>query len=51
MAKYQEEYIKLLDKKFGVVGKPKGAYYSYGKTPDIGILVEKDFIYKTKRAD
>lgn len=40
MTKYQEEYIKLLDEKFEVVGKPKVAYYSYSKTPDIGILVE-----------
>lgn len=40
MLKHQEEYIKLLDEKFGVVGIPKKAYYSYGKIPDRGILVE-----------
>lgn len=40
MLKHQDEYIKLLDEKFGVVGKPRIVHYSYGKIPDRGILVE-----------
>lgn len=40
MEEHQKEYIKLLDEKFGVVGKPKRAYYSYGHIPDRGIIVE-----------
>lgn len=40
MEKHQEEYIKLLDEKFGVNGKPRRAYYEYYSTPDRGILVE-----------
>ena len=40
MEEYQKEYIKLLDEKFGVVGKPRRAYYSYGRVPDRGIIVE-----------
>ena len=39
MEEHQKEYIKLLDKKFGVVGKPRRAYYEYYSTPDRGILV------------
>lgn len=40
MEKHQEEYIKLLDEKFGVKGKPRRAYYKYKDTPDRGIVVE-----------
>lgn len=40
MLKHQDEYLELLDKKFGVKGKPRRAHYSYGKIPDRGILVE-----------
>ena len=40
MEKHQEEYIKLLDEKFGVKGKPRRAYYEYYNTPDRGIIVE-----------
>ena len=40
MLKHQDEYLELLDKKFGVKGKPRRTYYSYGKIPDRGILVE-----------
>lgn len=40
MKEHQKEYIKLLDKKFKVVWKFRRAYYSYGKIPDRGILVE-----------
>lgn len=40
MEKHQKEYIKLLDEKFGVKGKPRRAYYEYCSKPDRGILVE-----------
>ena len=40
MLNHQEEYLELLDKKFGVKGKPRRVNYSYGKIPDRGILVE-----------
>lgn len=40
MEEHQKEYIKLLDEKFGVKGKPRIVHYSYGKIPDRGILVE-----------
>ena len=41
MLKHQEEFIKLMDEKFGVKGKPRIAYYEYYKRkPDRGILVE-----------
>ena len=40
MEEHQKEYIKLLDEKFRVVGKPRRAYYEYYSTPDRGILVE-----------
>lgn len=40
MLKHQDEYLELLDKKFGVKGKPRIVHYSYGKIPDRGILVE-----------
>ena len=42
MEEHQKEYIKLLDEKFGVVGKPRRAFYSYGRIPDRGIIVELD---------
>lgn len=40
MEEYQKEYIKLIDEKFGVKGKPRRAYYEYYSTPDRGIIVE-----------
>lgn len=40
MEKHQEEYIKLIDEKFGVKSKPRRAYYEYRNTPDRGIIVE-----------
>lgn len=40
MKEHQKEYIKLLDEKFGVKGKPRRAYYEYRDTSDRGILVE-----------
>lgn len=40
MEEHQKEYIKLLDEKFGVKGKPRRIYYEYRNTPDRGILVE-----------
>lgn len=40
MKEHQNEFLKLLDEKFGVVGKPRRAYYSYGRVPDRGIIVE-----------
>lgn len=41
MLKHQEEFIKLMDEKFGVKGKPRIAYYEYyGNKPDRGIIVE-----------
>lgn len=40
MKEHQKEYIKLLDEKFGVKGKPRRAYYEYYNTPDRGIIVE-----------
>lgn len=40
MKEHQKEYIKLLDEKFGVKGKPRRAYYEYYSTPDRGIIVE-----------
>lgn len=40
MLKHQDEYLELLDKKFGIKGKPRIVHYSYGKIPDRGILVE-----------
>lgn len=40
MEEHQKEYIKLLDEKFGVKGKPRRAYYEYYNTPDRGIIVE-----------
>ena len=39
MKEHQKEYIKLLDEKFGVKGKPRRAYYEYRDTPDRGIIV------------
>lgn len=41
MLKHQDEYIKLIDEKFGIVGKPKVATYKrYGCTKHSGIVVE-----------
>lgn len=40
MLKHQDEYLELLDKKFGVKCNPRRAHYSHGKIPDRGILVE-----------
>ena len=40
MKEHQKYYIKLLDEKFGVKGKPRRAYYEYYNTPDRGIIVE-----------
>lgn len=40
MEEHQKEYIKLLDEKFGVKGKPRRAYYEYMDKPDRGIIVE-----------
>ncbi len=40
MKEHQKEYIKLIDEKFGVKGKPRRAYYEYKGTPDRGIIVE-----------
>lgn len=48
MERHQKEYIKLLDEKFKVVGKPRRAYYSYGKIPDKGILVELEPLHATR---
>lgn len=48
MEKHQKEYIKLLDEKFKVVGKPRRAFYSYGKIPDRGILVELESPHFTR---
>ena len=40
MKKHQEEYLKLLEDRFGVKVKPKIAYFSYEEIPDRGIIVE-----------
>ena len=48
MEEHQKEYIKLLDEKFGVVGNPRRAFYSYGKIPDIGIIVELEPLKETR---
>lgn len=40
MKKHQEEYLKLLEDRFGVKAKPKIAYFSYEEIPDRGIIVE-----------
>lgn len=41
MEKHQEEYIKLIDEKFGVKGKPRRATYKRRRdTIDSGIVVE-----------
>lgn len=40
MEEHQKEYIKLIDEKFGVKGKPRRAYYAYYSTLDRGIIVE-----------
>lgn len=44
MEKHQEEYIKLLDEKFGLVGKPRRAYYDYYSTLDRGIRRAKKLL-------
>ena len=48
MKKHQKEYIKLLDEKFGVVGNPRRACYSYSTIPDRGILVELEPLSVTR---
>lgn len=48
MERHQKEYIKLLDEKFKVVGKPRRFYYNYGKIPDRGILVELEPLSSTR---
>lgn len=40
MESHQKEYIRLIDKKFGVKGKPRRAYYEYYSKRDRGIIVE-----------
>lgn len=48
MENHQKEYIKLLDKKFGVVGKPRRAFYWYGTIPDRGIIVKVESLPFTR---
>lgn len=48
MEEHQKEYIKLLDEKFGVKGKPRRAYYEYYNTPDRGIIVELEPLPATR---
>ena len=43
MEKHQEEYLKLLDGRFNIVGKPRIATYNrHRHTIDSGIVVELD---------
>lgn len=40
MTKYQEEYLKLLTKRFGTIGKPKRATYKHHEGAcDSGIII------------